>query len=57
MSYELIAIFGLLVTIVIAEIAAFVYAVVSFREIMRIQRAVAGLITQESLKIQELMRS
>lgn len=57
MSPELIAIVLVGSLLAIAELATFAFAMRTLREITRIQRAIAGLIVQESEKIQTLLRA
>jgi hypothetical protein len=56
-STELIAILVVGSLLAIAELVTFAFAMRVLREIIRIQRAVAGLIVQESEKIQTLLRA
>jgi hypothetical protein len=53
MSYELIGI----LLLGAGQIISLLYAVVGFREMHRIQRAIAGLVVQESEKAQALLRA
>ncbi|MBI3989229.1 MAG: hypothetical protein HY347_06390 [candidate division NC10 bacterium] len=59
MSYELIGIL-ILGGLSLVEIAALIISILitmrGFREMSRIQRAIAGLIVQESEKLQALLR-
>jgi len=57
MGDELIAIVLVGSLLAIAELATFTFAMRALREINRTQRAVAGLIVQESEKIQTLLRA
>lgn len=64
MSYELIGILLLGVLLGAAELVTFAISIRMLREVTRmveevtrIQRAVAGLIVQESQKIQDLLRA
>lgn len=57
MSYELIGIILLGLLEVVGLVLSLFIAMRGFREISRIQRAIAGLIVQESEKIQALLRA
>ncbi len=57
MSPELIAIVLVGSLLAVAELATFAFAMRTLREITRIQRAIAGLIVQESEKIETLLRA
>jgi len=55
-SYELIGILLLGVLEIVGLVISLIITMHGFREISRIQRAIAGLIVQESEKIQTLLR-
>lgn len=57
MSYELIGIILLGVLEIVGLVVSLVVTMRGFREISRIQRAIAGLIVQESEKIQALLQA
>lgn len=57
MSYELIAILVVGLALGMGQLFTLLYAIVSFREMHRIQRAIAGLVVQESENIQTLLRT
>jgi hypothetical protein len=57
MSNELFAILLVGVLLGVAELVTFLYSIRVLREIQRMQRAVAGLVVQESEKIQQLFRA
>ncbi len=57
MSYELAAILLTGVLLGVAELVTFAFSLRVLREIQRMQRAVAGLVVQESEKIQQLLRT
>ena len=57
MSYELIAILLTGGLLGVAELVTFLYSLRVLREIQRMRRAVAGLVVQESEKIQQLLRA
>ncbi len=57
MSYELIGIILLGLLEVVGLVLSLFITMRGFREISRIQRAIAGLIVQESEKIQALLRA
>lgn len=56
MSYELIGIILLGLLLGTGQIISIVISIRGFREISRIQRAIAGLIAQEPEKVQALLR-
>ncbi len=55
MSNELVAILLVGVLLAIADVVMFFYGQRVLRDIQRMQRAVAGLVVQESEKIQQLL--
>ena len=57
MSYELAAILFVGLALAFMQAVALVIAVRGFREMSRIQKAVAGLVVQESEKIQQIVRA
>lgn len=57
MSYELIGIILLGVLEIVGLVVSLVVTMRGFREISRIQRAIAGLIVQEPEKIQALLQA
>ncbi|MBI3988577.1 MAG: hypothetical protein HY347_03060 [candidate division NC10 bacterium] len=56
MSYELIGIILLGLLLGTGQIISIVISIRGFQEMSRIQRAIAGLIVQESEKVQALLR-
>lgn len=57
MSYELMGLILLGVLEIVGLVVSLVVIMRGFREISRIQKAIAGLIVQESEKIQALLRA
>ncbi|HEV3111304.1 MAG TPA: hypothetical protein VGY99_12490 [Candidatus Binataceae bacterium] len=57
MSYELIAILLTGLLLGAAELVTFSFSLRVLRESQRMQHAVAGLVVQESEKIQQLLRA
>jgi len=61
MSYELIAIIASATIQIVIAVVGFTNAIRrsdrEFREIARIQKAIAGLVVQESEKVQQLLRA
>jgi hypothetical protein len=57
MSYELIAVLFLGIGLAILDIVSLRMMIVGHREMTRTQQAIAGLIVQETEKIQQLLRA
>lgn len=57
MSYELIAILTVGALLGLGQIATMIYAIQGFKEMHRVQRALGGLVIQESERLQALLRS
>jgi hypothetical protein len=57
MSYELVAILTVGLVLGFGQIATMIYAIQGFKEMHRIQRALGGLVVQESERLQALLRS
>jgi hypothetical protein len=57
MSYELIAILTVGVVLGLGQIATMIYAIQGFKEMHGVQRALGGLVIQESERLQTLLRS
>jgi hypothetical protein len=56
MSHELLALITLGVFLGLGQIGAVIYAIKGFREMHRVQRALGGLVVQESERVQALMK-
>ncbi len=56
MSNELLAILTVGVLLGLGQIATAIYAINGFREMHRIQRALGGLVIQESERLQALLQ-
>ena len=57
MSYELIGILTVGAILGLRQIATMIYAIQGFKEMHRVQRALGGLVIQESERLQTLLRS
>ena len=56
MTNELLAILTVGTVLGVGQIATMVYAIQGFKEMHRIQRALAGLVVQESERLRNIMR-
>lgn len=56
MSNELLAILTVGSILGLGQIATMIYAIQGFKEMHRVQRALGGLVLQESERLQSLMR-
>ena len=57
MSYELIGILTVGAILGLGQIATMIYAIQGFKEMQCVQRALGGLVIQESERLQTLLRS
>jgi hypothetical protein len=56
MSHELLAILVVGVLLGFGQIATMIYAIQGFKEMHRVQRALGGLVIQESERLQALLQ-
>lgn len=57
MSHELLAILTVGAVLGLGQIATIIFAIQGFKEMHRIQRALGGLVLQESERLRTLMRA